>query len=290
MVKRELGENMTPKASSNTILKYSSHNLNYSSDTPCPEQIIVLELKKPEPRWQIIGMVLGDENHCNDIKNLYNEDRDFCIETYEEILDELLSGEVSDYLERKASRYSDDFDINLNDPFEDLKKFMGEDIVNGAIALISAVDPKALGSLTYVGILYDSEEIGRFDKEFDNKVKNIYLSKVNPDIEEDAIVDEQKNRKGVSILISPERIEEKALSLSPEDYSEDVEIELEKIILAEIILHELDHAVGFDGENPSDSEQDTYGENKNYLKIILNIVNKNRAKNNQESLPVDVKG
>jgi putative nucleotidyltransferase with HDIG domain len=289
LIKRELGDNMTPKASSSQMLKYSSHNLNYNPDIPCPEEIIVLELKKPQPRWEIIGSVIGDENHCNSIKELYNEDRDFCIETYEEILDELLSGEVSDYIERKASKYSDDFDINLDDPFEDIKKFMGEDIVNGAISLINAVDPKALGSLTYVGVLYDSEEIGRFDKDFDNKVKNIYLSKVNPDIEEDAIVDEQKNRKGVSILISPERIEEKALSLSPEDYSKDVENELKKIILAEIVLHELDHAVGFDGENPSDSEQETYGENKNYLKIILNLVNQNRAKNNQELLPVDVK-
>src|ERR1035437_1226617 len=290
LMKMEVKNNMTTHVSSNTILKYSSHNLNYNSDIPCPEEIIVLELKRPEPRWTIIASVIGDENQCSSIKQLYQEDRDFCIETYEEILDELLSGEVSDYLERKASKYSDDFDINLNDPFEDLKKFMGEDIVNGAITLINAVDPKALGSLTYVGILHDSEEIGRFDKEFDNKVKNIYLSKVNPDIEEDAIVDEQKNRKGVSILISPERIEEKALSLSPEDYSEDVESELQKIILAEIVLHELDHAVGFDGENPSNSEQETYVENKNYLKIILNLVNKNRINNSQEPLPVDVKG
>ena len=266
---------------SDKTLKKISHK--YPNDKGrSPSQVILEEMQKAKARGRILNKneirkVLNDEDMLDSIVSYFEEAPEHAIETYMESTDEELSGETGEFMDNdkivqssSETKFGDvPNSIQTKNKLPDYKALQGvwPNSADIAMEYVQKYEPGILDNIVYIGITDDPSVAGVYE----------------PDLTDEIQGSDTGQRQGIAFRLSPQKIESEVQSISQNvENKEDIE-KLRQIVIAEIIIHEADHANGEDGEQGPISKE------KNFLSRILNDLNQKRKNNGIEPLPVDIK-
>ena len=264
-------------------LRYSAKNLKYvkvakGQDTRTPAEIILKELESAnegsELNHERIRNVV-DEEFFDSVISYYQSDPNHAIDTYRGIVDEELGVETENFLEQSAQLNSEtklgDIPEKINPregcpDYNELKKKWGES-AEIAMDYVYEFEPNILDDIVFIGLTDDPDVAGVFEPELTDEIQGKDTGK----------------RQGVAFRLSPIKIESEVKKIS-KDIEDPKDIEkIRQLVIAEIIVHEAAHANGANKEGvPLIEERD-------FLKKVLNKINKARIKNGKNPLPVDLK-
>jgi tRNA nucleotidyltransferase/poly(A) polymerase len=274
----------------NKMLKFSKHNMNFDKEQPDIIEIIYKEFCSDSPNWNKIRHFLQDDEFLKELMSFYHADNNFAKETYEELLNEFHNEEIaahSNKVIKKAEVFNQAPVIDLNDPFNELRSYVSSDVIDRAITYIQRVEGDIITGIAHVGVLFDSGKLGMFQTHYDNMVKE-EVSK-QQGLNQNDLNNIKNDRKGVSILVNPQRIKMESNKLLGQSYDEDDHKEVFAIVLAEVICHEITHATGGKSNNPANDESQPVNFERNFLHEIIKIVNNERSQIGKSPLNIAVK-
>ena len=224
-----------------------------------------------------IRHALNDDEMLDMIVSYFRDNPEHAIETYQEVTDDELSGETGEFLnDDKIAQGSSETKFgdvpekvkpgNGLPDYRELKAVWGKS-ADIAMQYVQKYEPGLLDNIVYIGITEDPTIAGVYE----------------PDLTDEIQGADTGNRQGIAFRLSPQKIESEVQKISKDvENPEDME-KLRQIVIAEITVHEAQHANGKDGE------QEPIMEEKGFLAKILNDLNADRVKNGIDPLPVEIK-
>lgn len=272
------------------MFKFSKNTIKYAFEynEECIYQNILNELKKTEVDWgNVKDIICGEKTSDEDIealnylKKLYLSNPQIAIDMYQEMIDEEINEKANQYLNKKKASNEQ---VNISkDIFHNLYQYFDEKVIEKTKNLIHKINPDSIKGIINIGILNDHEKLGLFCPDYDQKVKNIYLSKTKKDVNKNDIINSQNNQIGISFLVNPKKIKEEAMDLLPKHTNARDIKDLTSIVLGEIIVHEASHTKG------EGTEDIPVLKERNFLNKALNLLNENRNKNQLETIDIELK-
>jgi len=303
------GENLEENNVDKNDLKFSESNMSYhnplfkfAESKELMESIILKELKQENPNWETIDTFIGDVDHCRSIKDLYYADKDFTIETYQEILDEKLNDDITEAMssgeiieaQNKQTQYGDVPPIDTSSPRDigELESYFGSS-AGDAVGLVDSFSGASLDQIKYIGISPETAFLGVTESDLTRQIMQNTITKMyewstqNGELTEEDINKIQNMKmefeaelgesKLLAFRISPNRVVQEVNDImnniqqgiqnqpEPEEpiNLENIKQDVLTLILGEVIAHEAVHAGGDTGESgPIETEREFL---QNYL-------------------------
>lgn len=276
-------------------LKFSEYNMLYTDQMfkfaeseELIESTILKELKQENPNWETIDTFIGDVDHCSSIKDLYYADKDFAIETYEQILDEILTEEITASISRnktvkaqnEQTQYGEVPAIDTSSPRDigELESYFGASS-GDAVGLVDAFPGASLDQIKYIGVSPETSFLGVTESDLTRQIMQNTINKMyewstqNGELTEEDINKIQSMKmefeaelgesKLLAFRISPNRVIQEVNEImnniqqgiqnQPEQEEpinfENIKQDVLTLILGEVIAHEAVHAGGDTGES-----------------------------------------
>jgi len=273
------------------MFKYSEKTLIYH-DIPemSLEKYIYEEFKSGEPDWELIAVLINDDDHVRDMIEYYNESQEEATKTYKEIYEESLMDLAADIkskfskigqLDINETQYGDvpdNIDPNSSNlDYSELSSFFGANTADGAVNLVKRFAPNKLEGIVYIGITWDTSVAGVFESDLTQKI----LEKSETEI---------YTNKAIAFRISPNKINSEVEGLLQEInpnsinalQASDIE-QIQQLVIAEVIVHEATHAEG------ATDEATPIAEEKAFLQLAISEINNEREAQNLPPLPITIK-
>lgn len=271
-------------------MKFSDKNMNYTKIAQTMKKpkhkeginelcrILTRALQDGSINWNRVKYLIDDDSHFDDLVKYWETDSEHCLKTYQEYKEELdeeeFQEDIEAFIQRMEKTASEETEYGevpetvggAGSP--DISEIESEFGANAREALDLAIKyrPDLFNGIMYIGSTNDSSVAGVYEPALTQE-----------------IVGEEDFQEGVAFRVSPTKIRSEVERVTSSDVPVEDLQEIEKIIIAEIMVHEASHAQGAEDEGTPVSIE------RSFLQNVISDKNQEREGLGFPPLPVELK-